>query len=151
VLTVAEAKTSRLKRVCGCCVDSQDFIDLLNDSTRELIRRGNWWATVKTLRGCIYNQCITWPRQAGTVLAFNRCGSAPPKNFWFSYDSVLPNTFINGTNSTHLRALLISLWLIAAPVRSSTRYLRLPWFLRLYVTQPTDVGKTITIFGKVER
>jgi hypothetical protein len=82
------------------------------------------------------------------VLAFNRCGSAPPKNFWFSYDSVLPNTFHSWwRNGQFLCASDLAL----ADHGTSPVFNQIPCgqnrYLRYYITNPADVGKTITVFG----
>jgi len=150
MLTLGAAKNSRLKRISGVCSTSQQFVDYLNDATSELMDRGSFWNTLRVLRGCIYNQCITWPRQVGTVLAFDRCnGAVPPKNQWYDFDAVLPehvhhwNRF-NNFPCAHDLALVDS---GTSPVFNQIPCL-LPRFLRFYITQPTDIGKTITIFGK---
>lgn len=129
-------------------MDSQDYLDLVNDGTRELIRRGSWWTTVKTLRGCIYNGCITWPRAVGTPLAFNRCGSAPVKNLWYQYDAVLPNSFHHWWNN---RQFLCAHDLALTDQGTSPVFNQIPCgqnrLLRYYITDPADIGKTITVFG----
>lgn len=148
MLTVAEAKQSRLKRVAGLCVDSQDWLDILNDATSELMTRGDFWATMKRVRGCIYNGCITWPRQVGTVKGFNRCGSSPPKNHWFNFDPVLPSDFQHwSTTGGFLCARDIAL----VDQGTSPVFNQIPCntnrYVRYYITDPADVGKTITVFG----
>ncbi len=146
----AARKVRRFKSISGVCTTSQDFVDILNDSTEQLMDRGSFWNTLKVLRGCIYNQCITWPRQVGTVLAFDRCnGSVPPKHQWFDFDAVLPehvhhwNRF-NNFPCAHDLALVDR---GTSPVFNQIPCL-LPRFLRFYITEQSDVGKTITIFGK---
>jgi len=102
------------------------------------------------MRGCIYNQCIAWPRQVGTVLAFDRCGrSSPPKNGWADFDAVLPE-HVNHFNRFNTFTCAHDLALVdrgTSPVFNQIPCL-LPRFLRFYITQPTDIGKTITIFGR---
>lgn len=148
MLTVAEAKTSRLKRIAGLCPDSQDFIDILNDATSELMTRGDFWATMKRMRGCIYNGCITWPRAVGTVKAFDRCGSAPPKNHWFGFDAVLPGDFEHWRNTG---SFLCARDMALVDHGTSPVFNQIPCgtnrYVRYYITDPADVGKTITVFG----
>lgn len=151
MLTLGAARNaSRLKRISGVCTSSQDFVDLLNDATEELMERGSWWNTVKRIRGCIYNQCVTWPRQVGTVLAFDRCnGSVPPKNQWYDFDAVLPE-HVHHWNKFNSFTCAHDLALVdrgTSPVFNQIPCALLRW-LRFYITEPTDVGKTITIFGK---
>jgi hypothetical protein len=150
MLTLGAAKNSRLKRISGVCTSSPEFVDLLNDGVNELMDAGNWWGTVKVMRGCIYNQCLTFPRQVGTVLALNHCGgSIPPKNQWFSFGSVLPEHvgLWNRTGSFSCASDLALADTGTSPVFNQIPCL-LPRFLRFYITQPSDAGKTITIFGK---
>jgi hypothetical protein len=149
MLTFGEAKQSRLKRISGNCTSSDDFKDLLNDAVQELMIRGNFWNTIKVMTGCIYNQCLTFPRMVSTVLALNHCGSAPPKNQWFSFDAVLPDQVHHWNRHGNFRC---SHDLALADSGTSSVFNQipclLPRFLRFYITQPTDSGKTITIFGK---
>lgn len=148
MLTVAQAKDSRLKRICGVCVDTPEFLDLLNDTVRELMERGSWWGTLQRLKACIYNNCITWPREVGTVLAFDRCGSAPPKNRWAEFDAVLPDqaTFWRKHGMFQCaRDLSLN------DVGTSPVFNQIPCghnhYLNFYPQDQSDVGKTITIFG----
>ena len=149
MLTVSEAADSRINRISGVCALSPDWYQLLNDATRQLMRRGNWWGTVKILRGCIYNNCLTWPRVVGTVLALqDRGGSAPVKNSWYEFNAVLPehvhhwNRF-GGFHCDNNLALVDN---GTAPVFNQIPCLN-DRYLRFYITQPSDVGKTITVFG----
>ena len=150
MLTAGSAMTSRLNRISGVCAGSDDWYQLINDATRELMRRGNWWGTVRRLRGCIYNGCIAWPRYVGTVLAINRCGrSAPPKNQWYDFDAVLPE---HVRHWNQCGGFLCAHDLALADHNTTPVFNQIPCntprYLRFYITQPTDVGKTITIFGK---
>jgi hypothetical protein len=137
-------------------VDSDEFLDLVNDSTRELMNRGNFWGTVKRATFCAYNNCIVYPRYVGTVLALNRCGrSIPPKNYWYGFDDVLPddvrawNSFGPGLGWGNLG------WgngaLAAADMTNTSVFNQIPClndrYLEFYPTAQADVGKKITIFG----
>jgi hypothetical protein len=149
VLTVNQAMTSRINRISGTCAGSDDWYQMLNDATRQLMRRGNWWGTVKRFTGCIYNGCITWPHYVGTVLAINRCGrSAPPKNQWYDFDAVLPE---HVRHWNHNQSFLCAHDLALVDHDTSPVFNQIPCntnrFLQFYITQPTDAGKTITIFG----
>jgi hypothetical protein len=144
-LTVAEAKVSRLRRISGLCAGSSEWFTILNDTTRELMRRGQWWNTVKRMTGCVFNNCLVWPRQVGTLLALNRCGhSIPPKNHWYGFDSVLPDDVCKFNNGC---------WGDIATVDHGTTpvFNQIPClndrYIRIYISQPTDAGKTITLFG----
>jgi len=151
MLTLGEAKQSRLKRIAGVCPDSDEFIQILNDATRMLLNRGNWWGSVRRMTGCIYNNCIVFPRQAGTILALNKCGhSIPPKNFWYGFSAVLPEDVLNhGRNG----GCGDRCWGDIAMRDDGTTsvFNQIPClndrFVRFYCMQPTDEGKTITLFG----
>lgn len=151
MLTLSAARNARrLKQISGVCTTSIDFVDILNDAVSALMDRGSWWNTLRVMRGCIYNQCITFPRSVGAVLAVDRCGhSIPPKNQWFDFNAVLPehvhhwNRFSNFP-CAHDFAL--------ADRGTSPVFNQIPCslqrWLRFYITEPTDIGKTITVFGK---
>lgn len=148
MLTVSEAMDSRINRISGVCAGTSDWYQLLNDATRQLMRRGNWWGTVKILRGCIYNNCLTWPRAVGTVLALDGGGSAPVKNSWYEFNAVLPE-HVNQWNrfgTFHCDRNLALVDNGTSPVFNQIPCLN-DRYLRFYITQPTDAGKTITVFG----
>lgn len=85
-LTFAEAKLSRLNRISGVCSGSPEFADYLNEGTRQLMKRGNWWNTVVKTRICIYSGCITLPRYIETPLSTNICGEVTPiHNHWYQF------------------------------------------------------------------
>ncbi len=147
-LTLAQAKNSRLRRISGSCPDSQDFLELLNDGIRMLMKRGNFWGTVKRMSGCVYSDCIVWPRQVQTVLAINKNGnSVPPRNQWYGFSAVLPEDVTNH-----------GIWgdrcwgdIAARDGDTTSVFNQIPClndrYVRFYCMQPTDEGKTITLFG----
>lgn len=148
MLTFGDVKASKVARISGACPTSPDFAQTVNDTVRELLDRGNWWNTLKIAKGCIYNNCITWNRYVGTVLAFNRCGSAPPKNNWMEFNAVLPE-HVNHFNRTG--GFMCAHDLALVDQGTSPVFNQIPCgqnrFLQFYITQPSDVGKTITVFG----
>ncbi len=148
MLTVSEASDSRINRISGVCPQTPEWYQLLNDGTRQLMRRGNFWGTLRVMRGCIYNGCVTWPRQVGTVLAFDRCGAAPPKNQWYEFNAVLPE-HVNQFNRDGAFSCASDVALVdhgTSPV-----FNQIPCgqnrYIRFMPVQPSDVGKTITVFG----
>lgn len=150
MITLAEAKaSSRLRRVMGSCSGTDDYIDLLNDSVRMLVNRGDWYGTVAKVCGCVYNGCVVWPREVDTVLAINQCNnSVPVHNHWFRFDRVE-------------RADILDFWACGMcgrvnGVQGNTSPVFNPIncktgtggaYLRFYPSQPSDAGKTITVFG----
>jgi hypothetical protein len=75
-------------------------------------------------------------------------GSAPPKNSWYEFDAVLPehvnhwNRF--GTFDCNCNLALVDSGTSPVFNQIPCSLLR---YLQFYITQPSDVGKTITIFG----
>lgn len=153
MLTVDEAFDSSINNISGVCAGSPDWYQLLNKATRQLMRRGNFWGSVKILKGCVYNNCLTWPRAVGTVLAFDSCGSVPIKNSWFEFNAVLPEHVHqwnrNGWNFDGRSQCCSNMALVdngTSPVFNQIPCLN-DRFLRFYITEPSDVGKTVTVFG----
>jgi hypothetical protein len=151
MLTLGEARNSRLKRIAGVCTNGTAFIDLVNDATRELMRRGNFWTTVKRMTTCIYDNCIVWPRHVGTVLALNRCNhSIPPKNYWYSFDAVLADDIRSFGPASSWDNRTRGPWALEdigiTPVFSQPPCLN-PRYLIFYPSRNADVGKKITVFG----
>lgn len=149
MLTASEAMDSRLNRISGVCAGSPEWYQLLNDTTRQLMKRGNFWGTLKVFRGCVYNQCITFMRQVGTVLAVNRCGqSIPPVNQWGEFNAVLPEHVRHWNRHGGFPcAHDISL----NDHGTSAVFNQIPClndrYVQFYIVDPEDIGKTITLFG----
>lgn len=148
MLTFGDTKKSRgIISAAAVCPTSDAFRDYVNTGTRELMKSGNYWGTVQPLEVCVVNQCITWNRYVGTVLAANVCRhSVRPQNNWSHFvpigpfgirgmgfeggcsgDAVLQN---NGTS----------------PVFNQIACGK-EFYIRVYPAVRADVGKTITIFG----
>lgn len=141
--------SSRLQRVAGYCPTSDEFISLVNDSDSMLTDRGDFYGSVKKIRVCIYGGLITWPRYVATPLALNKCGgSIPLHNHWYEFDRLTRGDLltywgagccgeINGLEGN------------TSPVFNQINCIdgKTGVYLRFYPTQPSDVGKTITVFG----
>jgi len=151
LLTFGEAKNStELAEVSGTCADSDKFRDLLNQATRKLMRRGNFFGTVQKIRVCTYDGCIVWPRWVGTILASNFCGKqAKGSSYWFEF---LP---LGGENWKEIMSLmragrcggnLVLENSGTSPVSRNIPCGRLA-YVRAYPSVKQDVGKTLTIFG----
>lgn len=143
------------------CVDSPEFLDLLNDSVRILMDRGNWWNTVQRITFCAWNNCLTFPRQVGTLLALDRCGNTiPPRNHWFSFSDTLATDYGYWNNLGGFGGYsgwpgygFGSNYGLATAVDGNTTsvFNQIPClqarYVRYYPTDIADVGKTITVFG----
>ena len=152
MLTFKQAKDSiELANVSGVCGSSDAFRSYLNKAVRMLMTRGNFWGTVQLMRFCVYNQCLVWPRQVGTVLAVNSCGrQVNVWNNWFQFahiggrnDWMGAGFSIDGFNC---RGDLNLMNQGTTPV-----YFQIPCnqslYIRWYPAVRADIGKTMTIFG----
>ncbi len=148
MITLLDAKQSRLRRVAASCPNSADFLEAINDATRMLMNRGNWWTTVRRMTGCVYNNCLVFPRSVGTILALNKCGnSIPPKNYWYGFSAVLPEDVLNhGRCSDRCWGDVAGRDDGTTPVFNQIPCLN-DRYVRFYCMQPTDEGKHITIYG----
>jgi hypothetical protein len=149
MITLAAAQDSRLLRISGVCSQSQQFIDLLNNATRLLLKRGNWEATIQFADTCIYGNTVTWNRYVGTVLALHvNCGSTIPMNLWFDWvdpgDAEARDRFHfwhkHGCGTVYTVAIGNS------PVFNQIHPPQAE-YIQVFITNPADIGKTITFFG----
>lgn len=144
LLPLSQAKASSLADIAGACVNSAQFLTLLNDGTRMLMNRGNWFGTVQKLRGCVYNNCITWGPRVGTVLAFNACNRhIPVMNNWAEFIPMDSADYCLASRCRYTNAVVND---GTTPVFNQIECAE-GRFIRVYPTLPSDVGKTVTLFG----
>lgn len=153
--TVRDARQSlELRQVAAVCADSNEFLSVLNQVQRRLLRRGDWENTEWLVRLCVHSGCITWPRWIAGLRAVRMQGglSADIKNKWF--EVLGPQVgmggypFGPGMNPWG--------WQASAPVfgqqNSAPCYnditAPLGRLVRYYVAKRNDIGKKIQIFGK---
>jgi hypothetical protein len=151
LVTLADAKASRLAEIAQTCTSSSDFLSLVNDATRILMKRGNFWGTVQKIRLCTYNGCITWPRYVGTVLATNLCRHPIPVwNNWFQFEPLISTDFSRDGFSFNCGSLCIGNVLTEndgvtpvfnqVPCGSSN-------VIRIFPSVRADIGKQVTLYG----
>ena len=152
MLTFGQIRNSgRVRRIASSCKDSDDFASITNDAVRELMKRGSFWNTVKRITACVYSGCIVFPRSVGTLLALDRCGnSIPPKNHWYSFNSVLPSDIRNyGFGQAwdgRVRGGVAIEDIGTVSVFNQAPCLN-DRYIQYYPTRGEDAGKVITIFG----
>lgn len=140
--TLAQVKASSVRNIAGCCPDSSQFRQLVNDATRRLMSRGDFEGTVVPIHVCVKNGCVTFPRYVDHVRAVNRCNvPLPVTSLWYRFlDHGDFRCCING----------------AAPPIGLSGFGTMPTynsvfgdgrFIRAYPDCSADVGKTITLFG----
>ena len=142
--TLHLARQSRLKRIASACPDSRQFLDLLNDGTRELMTRGSWWNTTKKIRLCSYAGCLAWPKFVGTVLATNICGrNAPVQGGWYEFmDLVGRDVNPNRTWPSNVVSVDDGTTPVFQNIPCGT-----PMYVRAYCRRNNDITKTVTIYG----
>jgi hypothetical protein len=116
-----------------------------------LMTRGNFWGTVQLMRFCIYNECLVWPRQVGTILAVNTCrGTVNVWNNWFQF------AHIGGRQDWMNAGFTIDGFDCRGNLNLENQgttpvYFQVPcgnnFYVRSYPAVRADVGKKITIFG----
>jgi hypothetical protein len=151
LLTYKEARESfELKNVLGVCGNSEAARSYLNRGVRMLMNRGNFWGTVQMLKVCISEDCVTWPRPVGTVLALNSCHrNIPVWNEWYSFVPIGAGGvrgegfgWQNGVCSGELAADNVGTTPVFRQIPcGQTRY------VRFYLAVRADIGKTVTVFG----
>lgn len=151
LLTWRELKDSYIPRALGLCPTDENFRDYANEGIEILMTRGNWLGTVQRIAVCIYNGCVTWPREVGTVLAMNFCnGTVPVWNNWFSFMPLTKDVF-NQTSGFGWRNNCFCGMLnlehtgyspVFNPIKCGSEM-----YIRAYPSVRQDIGKTVTIFG----
>lgn len=142
-LQLSDARASVLKNIAGVCSESSAFVDLVNEAQRRLVRRGNFFGLEQVIRvlanGCI----ITWPRHVGTVLGVRFCNrdAITPSNHWWSYVGPMPAGKVFGGNIALEDAGTSP---TANVINGDSGKL-----IRYYVVKQNDIGKTITLHGKI--
>lgn len=150
MITLLDIKnSSRVQRISGLSSSSQDFLGYVNDAVRMLVNRGDFYGTVKNIRACVYSGCIVWPRQVATVLAINRCNnSVSLHNHWAEFDRLTRHDLLSywGANCCgQVQGLQGDRTCVFNPISCADG--KNGVYIRFYPTQPTDVGKIVTVFG----
>ena len=136
------------QRMTGMCTSSPDFLSYTNGAIDQLLRRGKWWATFRSVKACVYDGCVTWPRHVQTILAIN--GGRHNMDLFNQWYSFLPmdhcGYFYRGWNMNGRRGPAHTVIGNTSPVFSNipsgdTAY------LQFYIDSPNDAGKTITVCG----
>lgn len=151
---LADLKRSTIRNISGACQDSQQFLDIVNEVQRRLMRRGGWYDTEWLVRLCLYNGCVTWPRYVGTLLGARMCDgrAGEIKNNWYS--------IIGGARSMQQTGGSWGLWgldpgggdLVFEDAGTAPCYNQISGstgkLIRYYVKYQNDIGKKITLYGK---
>lgn len=134
--------SGQLKRIAGTCGSSDEFRDMVNEAMRRLDRRGSFFDSEHLMRFCVYNGCITWPRIVGTVLGARpcSCGSMDVRNNWYDVIGPISCSSFRSTFTMTDAGTGCAYNKITGDEEGK--------YVRAYILKATDVGKTITLFGK---
>jgi len=142
LITVAQAKASRLQQVAASCPNSSEFLSLLNEATERLMNRGDWPGTVIPIRVCSYAGCVVFPRWVGEVRKLNVCGQpVSVTNFWWSFFDDADRHTWETWCGPECRMTLQGQTPVFQDILGEGR------LVRAYPLVSQDVGKTVTIFG----
>jgi hypothetical protein len=148
VITFRQLKYGAVGRASGLNVEGCDFLKYCNDSVRQLMNRGNWWATVQVMTGCVRDNCIVWPRGVAAILALNTCRDHTiVQNKWFSFrplDSSWRGEMRN-FNQNGWAGEFITEMLNTSPVFNPIK--AQGFTIRFFISLPSDAGKLITVYG----
>lgn len=143
--TLGQARSSALRNISGACVNSPEFLSLLNEATRRLMRRGDWVGTVVRIQVCAYRGCLTFPRYVGKIRKVNLCNSPlTMRNLWWdflSYDVKLNNVCSGTSCVSECNMIYTGKSPVFDDVRGDGR------LIRAYARCQADYGKTLTVFG----
>lgn len=148
MLTFKQLKLGPVGRASGYDVEGCDFLRICRDSVRQLMNRGNWFSTVLPISACVRDGAVTWPRGVRTILGINYNGQPIPiSNQWYQF--MQPDSYYSGWARDYRR----NNWFGNTSVETRNlnccfNPIRAEGFsLRVFITQPTDAGKTITFYG----
>lgn len=148
MLTFGDLQNGAVGRSSGMDVSGYDFLKYSNDAVRQLINRGNWWSSVMPMIGCVRSGVITWPRGVATILGLNLCDRQTVlSNRWFQF--MQPDSrhrhwahdFTRAGWHGQLRVESTSTSPVFNPIMAEG------FTVRTFITDPADVGKTITFYG----
>lgn len=139
--TLNDARNSALRNIAGACSNSPEFLQLLNDATRQLMRRGDWAGTVQPIYACVKNGCLVWPRYVGSVRKLNWCRRPlEVRGLWWEflshdhYASLCGSAMSPGMNAQGHSP-------VQQDIAGANR------LVRVYADAAADAGKSVMIFG----
>lgn len=131
--------------IAGVITASSQFIDLLNQAQRRLMRRGDWFDQDVQMNFCVSGDIIAWPRYVGAIRAFRFAGchhQSPGSSFnnWYSFVSPAAH----GWNSWNSNPVIEDI--NSAPTFNDITGTTGKQ-IRYYTVNAADNGAGITLFG----
>lgn len=161
-LTVADVqKDVAIQKISGVRTDSPQFFALLNEVEKSLMIRGGWFDLEQRITFCISGHHIVWPEFVGTVLAVRFCHGdiAVSRNNWYSFapkgnrfDNRGYGGFNGGFNGDGFGIGRGEFDVVIEDAPSRPCYNDISGgsgrYVRYYITNPNDLGKKVTLYGK---
>lgn len=132
-----------IKNISGVSTDSAEFVALVNEAQRRLMKRGNFYGMTQTMQLVFQGNCLAWPREVGTVLGIRKCNSIIPlRNNWYQFT---PN-FSGASEAWEPVSVFedINPSPIFNPIYGGGNGVKVTYI----VSNPNDIGKTCTIYGR---
>jgi hypothetical protein len=150
-MQVSDARAdSGLRKSSGVAAAGSQFLDLLNEVQRRLIKRGGFYGLEQTMTFCLNSSYITWPQFVGTILGvrfLGCCGGgqlAAPYNNWYSFTNNLPH-WRNARGYAGGDTIIEDAG--TAPCYNDVTGTTGKYIV-YHVVNALDIGKTITLYGK---
>lgn len=148
MISLGAVKQSRSIQIAAACGNSPEFVSLVNDACRRLLRRGDWFNTFVPMFVCVFQGCLVWPRYVAQVRKVNVCNVAlPVHNAWYEF---LPSNqrqcgggwgMWGGFRGPECGVFQQGTSPVLQDVMGDGR------LIRAYARCQPDLGKTIKIFG----
>lgn len=143
VLSDVQVTTGPIARVAAYPPTSAEFVSLINQAQRKLLRRGDWSGTVVPIYVCVSNGCVVWPRYVQEVRRINMCNrTIPVRNMWYEFLERGPRC--NWLGWLHWPESKLSdqgRTSVFQDIQGDGRT------VRAYARCQNDMGKTVTVFG----
>lgn len=140
MLTFGMLKNSSLPSKVNLCKDSIDFAELVNRACEWLSELGNWWDTTRPIQICVYDHCLVTPAYSANLEAVRACHRARNiENQWYENLPYFDPSCVSSFGE--------ELWFEYYDQVPTFRQLCTPLPLRLFVTNNSDVGKTVKFLG----
>lgn len=132
----------------GVSTDSPKFTAYTNGAVDQLLRRGKWYSTFRSMKACVYQDHVTWPRQVQTLLAIRAGRNVQPVfNQWYNF---LPMEHCGyfyrdwhlGGQQRHGHTVVEGNSPVFNPIGCNQNV-----YLQFFLSSPTDLGKGITVYG----
>lgn len=127
---------------------SPDFMSYTNGAVDQLLRRGKWYSTFRSIKACVYDGCVAWPRHVQTILAIK--GGRHEMNLYNQWYDFLPmdhcGYFYRGWNvngrQPAAHTVIGNTTPVFSPIPAGDSA-----YLQFYIDSPNDAGRTITVCG----